>query len=121
MPTTIPPTTSPLQAAGLVVMASICPKTTEGVIHVRAWIEDYLRKTVSVAIGVADSECVILDEDGELVGSVVGQVDPAGTEYVLFEIPGQLAAEHAYRARVRIYVPLYDLMTEGHIPVPTVR
>lgn len=103
------------------VSASFCFKPVAGVLHVRAWVEDENRVTQDVVPNPTSSRVSIRDEEGVLVGTAVGESDPAGGEYVAFEVQVQLAAEHAYRAELRIALPLETENAKGHLPVPTVR
>lgn len=103
------------------IAAVLLYKATDSILYVRAWTEDARHTRLSVAPAPTDSRINIRDEEGVLIGTAVGAADPIGPEYVQFAVSVQLAAEHAYRAELRISLPLEASDAIGHLPMPTVR
>lgn len=70
---------------------------------VRAWLQDDDLNTIVDPIDVARCRCFVRDEAGVELFRAVGSADPAGTEYVSFEIQDiQMSIDHSYVMEVTI-------------------
>jgi hypothetical protein len=124
VPTTVPPTGAPVTPApvGAVLRPNLSAVylPASDTLHVRAWVEDEFATTVNSPINFKRSDLELLDEEGRRIDYAQGAADPAGSEYVQFEMTNlQISADHNYVLRVKIAMPSISEAATGTFPMPT--
>lgn len=120
-PTTPAPTTCPDPENGLAVESSVVYKAATQTLVVRAWMENLHKTTVRTALSPVRCRCTVRDERGYVVMSKVAAADPAGGQFVRFEVPAvTLSGQHDYVMDVELYGEHCDVRAWGRFPLPTV-